>query len=72
MVQLGELFPDFVFTTVPGVSYRVHAAQHSHEFYVSSAPLEGHTCILEGVFERGNEGRLKGHEREVAAHLSAG
>ncbi|MDH0729488.1 glycosyltransferase [Pseudomonas sichuanensis] len=69
MVQLGELFPDFVFTTVPGVSYRVHAAQHSHEFYVSSAPLEGHTCILEGVFERGNEGRLKGYEREVAAHL---
>lgn len=69
MVQLAELYPDFVFTTVPGVSYRVHAAQHSHEFYVSSAPLEGHTCILEGVFERGNEGRLKGYEREVAAHL---
>ena len=69
MVQLAELHPDFVFTTVPGVSYRVHAAQHSHEFYVSSAPLEGHTCILEGVFERGNEGRLNGHEREVAAHL---
>ncbi|MNO25767.1 Chondroitin synthase [compost metagenome] len=69
MVQLAELFPDFVFTAVPGVSYRVHAAQHSHEFYVSSAPLEGHTCILEGVFERGNEGRLKGYEREVAAHL---
>lgn len=69
MVQLAELFPDFIFTTVPGVSYRVHAAQHSHEFYVSTAPLQGHTCILEGVFERGNEGRLKGYEREVAAHL---
>lgn len=69
MVQLAERYPDFVFTTVPGVSYRVHAAQHSHEFYVSSAPLEGHTCIVEGVFERGNEGLLEGHERAIAAHL---
>ncbi|WP_256217487.1 glycosyltransferase [Pseudomonas sp. NBRC 111119] len=69
MVQLAELYPDFVFTTVPGVSYRVHGAQHSHEFYVSSAPLEGHTCIVEGVFERGKQGLLNGYEREIAAHL---
>ncbi|WP_081798201.1 glycosyltransferase [Pseudomonas sp. RL] len=69
MVQLAERFPDFVFTATPGVSYRAHAAQHSNEFYASSAPLEGHICILEGVFERRSEGWLKGREREVAAHL---
>ena len=69
MVQLAELYPDFVFTTVPGVSYRVHAEQHSNEFYKSTAPLEGHICILEGVFNRGNESRLRGYEHDVVAHL---
>lgn len=69
MVQLGERFPDFVFTTTPGVSYRVHGAQHSNEFYGTSAPLEGHLCILEGVLERGGATLLKGREREVAEHL---
>lgn len=69
MVQLGERFPDFVFTTTPGVSYRVHGTQHSNEFYGTSAPLEGHLCILEGVLERSGETLLKGREREVAGHL---
>lgn len=69
MVQLGERFPDFVFTATPGVSYRVHGAQHSNEFYGTSSPLEGHLCILEGVLERGGAALLKGREREVAEHL---
>lgn len=69
MVTLAERFPDFVFTTLPGVSYRVHGAQHSNEFYGTSAPLEGHLCILEGVFERGREELLSGRAREVAEQL---
>lgn len=69
MVQLGERYPDFVFTTSPGVSYRVHGAQHSNEYYGTSSPLEGHLCILEGVFGRGSEALLKGCEREIAEHL---
>ncbi|MGP9825059.1 glycosyltransferase [Ectopseudomonas khazarica] len=69
MVQLGERYPDFVFTTSPGVSYRVHGAQHSNEYYGTSSPLQGHLCILEGVFERGREALLRGRAREVAEHL---
>nr|WP_288499630.1 glycosyltransferase [uncultured Pseudomonas sp.] len=69
MVQIGERFPDFVFTTTPGVSYRVHGAQHSNEFYGSSSPLEGHLYILEGVLERDGAALLKGREREVAEHM---
>lgn len=69
MIQLAEKFPDFVFTTVPGVSYRTHPAQHSAEFYQSIAPLEGHVYILEGVLNRGNEDKLKGRELEIAEHL---
>lgn len=69
MIQLAEKFPDFVYTTVPGVSYRSHSAQHSAEFYQSIAPLEGHVYILEGVFNRGSEDKLKGRELEVAEHL---
>ncbi|CAH0185020.1 Chondroitin synthase [Pseudomonas sp. Bi70] len=69
MVQLGERYPDFVFTTSPGVSYRVHGAQHSNEYYGTSSPLQGHLCILEGVFERGREALLRSRAREVAEHL---
>ncbi|WP_256665921.1 glycosyltransferase [Pseudomonas sp. 8Z] len=69
MVQLAERYPDFIFTSTPGVSYRVHGAQHSNEYFSSSAPLEGHLCILEGVFERGAETLLKERGLEVAAHL---
>lgn len=69
MIQLAERFPDFIFVDTPGVSYRVHGAQHSAEFYASVAPLEDHVRILEGVFERGSESYLRDRERDVAAHL---
>ncbi len=69
MIQLAERFPDFAYVSSPGVSYRRHSAQHSTEFYATVAPLEDHATIVEGVFERGAEARLKGREIEVAAHL---
>lgn len=69
VVQLAEHNPDFIFTSTPGVGYRVHQAQHSTQFYASVAPLEDHVYIVEGVFERGSEGMLRGRERDVAAHL---
>ncbi len=69
VVQLAEHNPDFIFTSPPGVGYRVHQAQHSTQFYASAAPLEDHAYIVEGVFERGSERVLRGRERDVAAHL---
>ncbi len=69
VVQLAEHNPDFIFTSTPGVGYRVHQAQHSTQFYASAAPLEDHVYIVEGVFERGSEGVLRGRELDVAAHL---
>ncbi|VXC28891.1 Glycosyl transferase [Pseudomonas sp. 9AZ] len=68
-VQLAERNPDFIFTHIPGVGYRVHSEQHSTEFYASTAPLEDHILIVEGVFERGAERQLSGRELDVAAHL---
>ena len=69
MIQLAELFPDFVFSAIPGVCYRVHTDQHSVEYYQSTAPLENHILILEGVFARGAKGRLRGQEHAVIEHL---
>lgn len=68
-ILMAERFPDFAFVSTPGICYRYHAAQHSSEFYSSNAPLADHIRIIEGVFERGTEDRLRGREREVAAHL---
>ena len=69
MVQVAEEHPDFIFLSDPGVTYRAHSAQLSTEFYSSSAPLADHIRLVEGVFERGAENKLRGHEVEVAAHL---
>lgn len=69
MLQVAEKYPDFVFLSEPGVTYRAHAAQLSTEFYSSNAPLADHIRIVEGVFERNAEGKLRGRELEVAAHL---
>src|SRR3990167_2974457 len=69
MVQVAEQYADFVFLSDPGVTYRRHAAQLSTAFYASAAPLADHIRIVEGVFERGAEGKLRGSERDVAAHL---
>lgn len=71
VIQLAERFPDFAFVSTPGVSYRVHASQYSNGFYATTAPLEDHIRILEGIFERGTESRLRGRERDVAAHLQS-
>jgi glycosyltransferase involved in cell wall biosynthesis len=69
VVQLAERYPNFIFANTPGAGYRVHQAQHSTEFYGSTAPLEDHILIVEGVFRRGNEKCMQGKEREVSAHL---
>lgn len=69
MLQVAEQYPDFVFLSEPGVTYRAHAAQLSTEFYSSNAPLADHIRLVEGVFERNAEGRLRGRELDVAAHL---
>lgn len=69
MLQVAERHPDFIFLSEPGVTYRAHSAQLSTEFYSSSAPLSDHIRLVEGVFERGAEDRLRGRERDVAAHL---
>lgn len=69
MLQVAEKHPDFIFLSKPGVTYRAHSAQLSTEFYSSSAPLADHIRIVEGVFERGAEGKLRDHELSVAAHL---
>jgi len=69
MLQVAEKHPDFVFLSEPGVTYRAHAAQLSTEFYASSAPLADHIRLVEGLFERNAEGKLRGRELDVAAHL---
>lgn len=69
VVQMAERHPDFVYVSEPGVSYRSHGAQDSHRFYGSSAPLSDHLSIVEGVFERDAQDRLKGREFEVADHI---
>lgn len=69
MLQVAEKYPDFVFLSEPGVTYRTHAAQLSTEFYSSSAPLADHIRLVEGVFERNAEDKLRGRELDVAAHL---
>src|SRR5690606_20421853 len=38
-------------------------------FYASSAPLKDHLAIVEGVFQRGAQDRLRGREHEVAEHI---
>jgi len=69
-IQMAERFPDFAYVDTPGVSYRWHGAQHSQQsFYTSTAPLEDHLSIVEGVFARGAQHHLKGQEHEVAAHI---
>jgi O-antigen biosynthesis protein len=69
MVQVAEQYPEFVFLSDPGVTYRAHAAQLSTEFYASAAPLADHIRIVEGVFERGTEEKIRGRERDISAHL---
>lgn len=69
MLQVAEKYPDFIFMSEPGVSYRAHSAQFSNEFYSSNSPLTDHIRILEGVFKRGTESKIRGRELEVAAHL---
>lgn len=69
MLQVAEKYPDFIFMSEPGVSYRAHSAQFSNEFYSSNSPLADHIRILEGVFKRGTESKIRGRELEVAAHL---
>ncbi|WP_353387052.1 glycosyltransferase [Halopseudomonas sabulinigri] len=69
MVQVAEKHPDFIFLSEPGVTYRAHSAQLSTEFYSSNAPLADHIRLVEGVFERGAESKLRGFELAVAAHL---
>lgn len=70
VLQMAERFPDFAYVDQPGVSYRWHGAQLSQQaFYVSTAPLQDHLSIAEGVFARNAQHLLKGHEREVAAHV---
>lgn len=69
MLQVAEKYPDLIFMSEPGVSYRAHSAQFSNGFYSSNSPLADHIRILEGVFKRGAESKLRGRELEVAAHL---
>lgn len=69
VVQMAERYPDFAYSNVPGVSYRWHPAQESNKFYASSEPLEAHLTIVEGVFNRDAQQRIRGQEREVAAHI---
>lgn len=69
-IQMAERFPDFAYVDTPGVSYRWHGAQYSQQsFYTTTAPLEDHLSIVEGVFARNAQHHLKGREREVAAHV---
>ncbi|MEH6493214.1 glycosyltransferase [Halopseudomonas sp.] len=69
MLQVAEKHPDFIFLSEPGVTYRAHSAQLSTEFYSSNAPLADHIRLVEGVFERAAESKLRGRELGVAAHL---
>lgn len=69
VVQMAERFPDFAYVDTPGVSYRWHGGQASNRFYASAEPLAAHLAIVQGVFNRKAEARLKGREREVAAHI---
>lgn len=69
IVQMAEKFPDFAYIDSPGVCYRWHDSQFSKSFYASADPLRGHLAVVEGVFERGAQGKLRGREREVAEHL---
>lgn len=69
VVQMAEQHPDFVYIDTPGVSYRWHGAQDSNRFYASTAPLEDHLSIVEGVFQRNAQQHLKDREREVARHI---
>ena len=69
VVQMAEQYPDFIYVDIPGISYRWHGAQESNAFYASSAPLADHLSIVEGVFERGAQDRLRGREHEVAEHI---
>ncbi len=69
VVQMAEKHPDFAYIDTPGVSYRWHGAQDSNRFYASTAPLEDHILIVEGVFNRDAQHHLKKREREVAAHI---
>lgn len=69
VVQMAEQYPDFAYINTPGVSYRWHGAQDSNRFYASTAPLEDHLTIVEGVFQRNAQHHLKGSECEVAAHI---
>ncbi|MGB3873645.1 MAG: glycosyltransferase [Stenotrophomonas sp.] len=69
-IQMAEQFPDFAYIDTPGVCYRWHGAQYSQQsFYNSLAPLQDHLSIVDGVFERGAQGRLKGRENEVSEHI---
>ncbi|MBD9484366.1 glycosyltransferase [Pseudomonas sp. PDM14] len=68
VVQMAEQYPDFAYVDTPGVSYRWHGKQDSTRFYASTAPLEDHLTIVEGVLERDAQ-QLRGREREVAAHV---
>ncbi|WP_211263688.1 glycosyltransferase [Stenotrophomonas terrae] len=68
-IQIAEKFPDFAYIDAPGVSYRLHASQHSSRFYASTNPLEDHLTILEGVFKRSAQKHLRGHENAVAEHI---
>lgn len=69
MLQVAEKYPDFIFMSEPGVSYRAHSAQFSNGFYSSNSPLADHIRLVEGVFERNAEDKLQGRELDVAAHL---
>lgn len=64
-VRMAEVAPDFVFLRQPSISYRIHESQISSKFYASIAPLENHIRIVEGVFERGHQDLMRGHEKEI-------
>ena len=68
-IQIAEKFPDFAYIASPGVSYRLHSAQHSSRFYASTNPLEDHLTIVEGVFKRDAQHHLRGVEHAVAEHI---
>ena len=68
-VRIAEIAPDFVFLRQPSLGYRVHGGQISAGFYASTAPLDNHLRVLEGVFRRGAQHWLRGREDDVAALL---
>ncbi|MEN5206731.1 glycosyltransferase [Stenotrophomonas terrae] len=70
VVQMAEQHPDFAFVHAEGTSYRWHGAQDSNRFYASTAPLEDHLTIVEGVLERGMGPRLRDREHDVADHIT--